>query len=205
MFSSGFAESALDADLQDSSPDDASVSDIGAYAQHFDDSDAEDEMFDLDQDCSSEYLERDDGPVDDGYRPPQADLPTTINRPASMSVDDDPEHHHTTRKAVDGDEETRHTRQKLSHPSTPRARELALEQLEVQSETTRSSNTSPVEIVPFGPPEPEVPGPKKTRVVIRDVAYTTYRAVLYYVRAFPCHPSLLALLIFAHSVCAALH
>lgn len=28
------------------------------------------------------------------------------------------------------------------------------------------------------------PGPPKTRVVIKDVAYTTYRAVLYYVRRF---------------------
>ena len=45
MFNSGFAESTSDADLlqEASVPDDASVSDVGAYAQHFDDSDAEDE------------------------------------------------------------------------------------------------------------------------------------------------------------------
>lgn len=31
---------------------------------------------------------------------------------------------------------------------------------------------------------PQWPGPPKVRVVVRDVAYTTYRAVLYYVRMF---------------------
>ena len=158
--------------------DDASVTD--AYAQLFDDSDAEDEdMLDIDHDLPHDDSEiRDESHIDDNYRPPhnQSYVPST--RPASMSVDDNPEHHQGQRRSEDLEDDGPHTRPKLSHPSTPRERDLALEQLESQSSSTSTVRRTQVEAAPV---EPDLPGPKKTRVVIRDVAYTTYRAVLYYV------------------------
>jgi len=68
---------------------------------------------------------------------------------------------------VTAQEEGRNVRAKLSHPSSPRNPNKRLER---PSEKPQ--------------PQPEIPGPKKTRVIVRDVAYTTYRAVLYYVRTF---------------------
>jgi hypothetical protein len=53
----------------------------------------------------------------------------------------------------------RNVRPKLVHPSSPRSNH--------QNTRPESSST--------------IPGPQKLRVVIKDVAYTTYRAVLYYV------------------------
>ena len=59
----------------------------------------------------------------------------------------------------------RHVKAKLTHPSSSRSRSSAVEH-------------------PVSDPkdEPEEFGPKKVRVIVKDVAYTTYRAVLYYVR-----------------------
>lgn len=182
VFSSGFLESApdIDAGQEANTPDDASVSDIGTYAQHFDDSDAEDEdMADIDQDIPHDGSDvQDDSTLDGSFRLVSLpDAPVSTSRPMSMSVDDNPEHH-GPQTVDENDQEERNIRQKLSHPSTPRARELALEQLDGQS--TRSPKPPQPDVIPVT--KVEVPGPKKTRVVIRDVAYTTYRAVLYYVR-----------------------
>lgn len=79
--------------------------------------------------------------------------------------------------ADDGEDQQaqRNTRPKLSHPSSPRSRDVGLEQ--------PAALPGPVEPKPARTITiPEVPGPKKLRVVVKDVAYATYRAVLYYVR-----------------------
>jgi hypothetical protein len=60
---------------------------------------------------------------------------------------------------------SRNVRQKVAHPSSPRARNA--------------------QIIPSGPTLVERGvGPPKLRVVVKDVAYSTYRAVLYYVFPF---------------------
>ena len=81
--------------------DDASVTD--AYAQLFDDSDVEDEdMLDIDHDLPHDDSEiRDESHIDDNYRPPHNQLYVPSTRPASMSVDDNPEHHQGQRRSED--------------------------------------------------------------------------------------------------------
>ena len=67
------------------------------------------------------------------------------------------------------------------------------EPTEVKFPSPPGSPVTPPEDLMVGPTRPfkkrkrdsiPVPGPPKTRVVITDVAYVTYRAVLYYVRPF---------------------
>jgi hypothetical protein len=68
------------------------------------------------------------------------------------------------------DGQTRNVQPKLSHPSSPRSNDVALD--------TNAHNW----MKPTAPAEgKEVAGPKKMRVFIRDVAYATYKAVLYYI------------------------
>ncbi|KAH9002814.1 hypothetical protein EDB86DRAFT_2898257 [Lactarius hatsudake] len=61
------------------------------------------------------------------------------------------------------DEKPRNVRQKVVHPSSPRG---ANAQILPRSAATATDR--------------DVPGPPKLRVVVKDVAYATYRAVLYY-------------------------
>ncbi|KAF9241135.1 hypothetical protein BU15DRAFT_87359 [Melanogaster broomeanus] len=63
----------------------------------------------------------------------------------------------------------RDARPELSHSSSPRSKDASL-----MTDLDWSHLTVP-------PAKPTVPGPKKMRVVIGDVAYATYRAVLYYI------------------------
>jgi hypothetical protein len=71
---------------------------------------------------------------------------------------------------ADEDQEgVRNVRQKLEHPSSPRSREVAL----------HAQREHPARRVAR-----DIPGPSKKRIVVRDVAYTTYKAVLYYVGHF---------------------
>lgn len=72
-------------------------------------------------------------------------------------------------RATSDDEEQRNVRQKLSHPSSPRSSPP----LEPPVSTTPYNNRS------------VLPGPSKQRVIVKDVAYTTYRAVLHYVELLP--------------------
>ncbi|TBU26008.1 hypothetical protein BD311DRAFT_763462 [Dichomitus squalens] len=198
MFGSGFAESASNVDLRpDPLPsDDASVSETGAIAQYFDDTDLEDD------DNYSVMLDNDhDSLIDDPYPQDVVSgtqlgsedvLPTPITQSATTSLPSES----NKRILISGDEanetrdvlgpdasdeheqSARNTRPKLSHPSTPWSRDVMLEQ-EAQM---RSPPPRAVEILPVqSQPQPDVPGPKKARVVVKDVAYTTYRAVLYYI------------------------
>ena len=62
---------------------------------------------------------------------------------------------------------SRNVRAKLSHPSSPRSREQVIDITEDPMVESKA--------------ELKEPGPRKVRVIVKDVAYTTYRAVLYYV------------------------
>ncbi|OJT12800.1 hypothetical protein TRAPUB_10635 [Trametes pubescens] len=186
MFSSGFAEAAaadssdFDA-LDDSQQDDVSVSSVTAYARHFDDSDFED-------DEESVALENDrdetvEPPPPSGIRSPtladdQKPIPT--DDPSSQkrrAADGDTPSEGEREDAADDGEDAqaqRNTRPKLSHPSSPRSREMGLEQPEAPIDLVVPKPARPITV-------PEVPGPKKLRVIVKDVAYATYRAVLYYI------------------------
>ncbi len=199
VFESGFAESTSDIALEPPSPDDASISDAGAFAQQFDDSDFEDD----------DVLDNDgDFPIDDpdaqanvAGPPPNDDTlsdtsatassgpssSTISNKRASVGDDEVSETHNVLgpdatdeqNDEQDDEQSARNTRPKLSHPSTPRTKEMRLERaVQVPSSPLRTVEILPVQ----SRSEPEVSGPKKARVVVKDVAYATYRAVLYYVR-----------------------
>ncbi|KAI0755290.1 hypothetical protein C8Q80DRAFT_1144109 [Daedaleopsis nitida] len=158
MFSSGFAESELDSRTDGNDADDAS--DVYAFAQQFDDSDYEDEEDAVEMDNDHGF------PVDESEA--QETRPDDDQRPLQTATAVE------SHKRI-SDQSSRNTRQKLSHPSTPRSRELALE----QQGRSCSPTPRPLEVTTtrlFS----EGPGPKKARVVVRDVAYATYRAVLYY-------------------------
>lgn len=187
VFSSGFAEAAPvdsgDGDaLDDSQQDDVSVSSITAYARHFDDSDFED-------DEESVMLEND---RDETVEPPplgELRSPTLAGDRKPISADDTssqkrraedeetPSESERENAADDGEDPQaqRNTRPKLSHPSSPRSRDVGLEQPAAPLGLVEPRSARTVTV-------PEVPGPKKLRVVVKDVAYATYRAVLYYVR-----------------------
>ncbi|KAI8978849.1 hypothetical protein BD414DRAFT_421643 [Trametes punicea] len=195
MFSSGFAEGSshgsagLDHGVQpdENSHDDASVSDTAAFAQQFDDSDFEDDedsvVLNNDQELTVEAPQRltdgtsqiivasDDGSVPDeasgGKRRADDEEPSESDRQEQNNNGDDHDAYQTQRK----------TRPKLSHPSSPRSRLTPLEDTQVEP---ISSTLDQACFIRPGPSH-AVPGPKKVRVVVRDVAYATYRAVLYYI------------------------
>ncbi|OBZ68962.1 hypothetical protein A0H81_11068 [Grifola frondosa] len=170
MFGSGFAEASSDQPTIDvssgsvgvESPDGVDAVDAG---REFDDSDIEDD---------------DDDPMvldDESVR----DKPRDVTEGSRACVGGAPTESWLSTSGNDGTTEPfserqlheteRNVRPKLSHPSTPRSTERTLE---------RSPERRPVASASILPQE-EVPGPKKARVVVRDVAYTTYRAVLYYI------------------------
>lgn len=189
VFHSGFAESSAEIDaLGDTSQtDDASVSDVGAFAFQFDDSDYEDdedlESMSNDQDLPIDDIDLQETLTPDDVGQTSASATTMIsNKRTSVSEDEVLEFNGQfgTDDIDDQGQSARNTRPKLSHPSTPRSRELALEQ---QEERSHLPPLRPLELH-LSRKEPDVSGPKKARVVVRDVAYATYRAVLYYVSLF---------------------
>lgn len=72
---------------------------------------------------------------------------------------------------------------KLSHPSTPRTREIDLGQDHTERSVSHEVQASDLTQGSINASRnlSTLPGPKKMHVVVRDVAYATYRAVLYYV------------------------
>lgn len=71
----------------------------------------------------------------------------------------------------------RNVRQKLSHPASPRSVESGIESEQHMARPGSTSNPADVSRVRLSLPT----GPKKAKVVVNDVAYATYRAVLFYV------------------------
>ena len=91
-------------------------------------------------------------------------LSETYDMDFSGDMDEDP---YMNQSSGAEDEAPRSVRPKLSHPSSPRTTPSLIER-----ERGGSAPNHPV------------PGPAKTQIIVRDAAYATYRAVLYYV-SFP--------------------
>ena len=161
VFNAGFVEASTDQltfEITGDSLDGVdATSEYTALGAHPEDSDEEDEAYDPG--------EADGDPPNSDAEPEEAfemprDLPEPVSVESMEPVDGD-----NSGEGQDG--KSRNVRQKIAHPSSPRA--------------------SGAQIIPRGSapvPEKEVPGPPKLRVVVKDVAYSTYRGVLYYVFPF---------------------
>ncbi|TDL22102.1 hypothetical protein BD410DRAFT_748785 [Rickenella mellea] len=190
MFDSGFAESGNEglrlsvASYTSAESGDGSLTEIastpGSLPRHFEDSDAEDEETMTDQDETED---------EDTFSPtfltaPHTSTSLTIRnsrspsragtRAASPTTSVDDYDHVASADRNDTTDETlseRNVRAKLSHPSSPRQSEKRLLTDEPEDQV----------VAPKRPRnrDPSV-GPQKIRVVVGDVAYATYRAVLYY-------------------------
>ena len=169
MFNAGFVEASSDqftfeiaADTSLDSVD--AMSEYTALGANPEDSDEEDEAYDpgeTDGDPPNSDAEPEDlfEMTRDLLEP---GVSVEVEMPADGVEVETPTDGNNNGEGEDG--KARNVRQKVAHPSSPR--------------------TSDVQIIPRGVAplvEREVPGPPKLRVVVKDVAYATYRAVLYYV------------------------
>ena len=159
MFNAGFVEASTDQltfEITGDSLDGVdATSEYTALGAHPEDSDEEDEAYDPG--------EADGDPPNSDAEPEEVfEMPRDLLEPVSVESVEPADSDHNG-EGQDG--KSRNVRQKLAHPSSPRA--------------------SGAQIIPRGSVlEKEVPGPPKLRVVVKDVAYSTYRAVLYYVFPF---------------------
>lgn len=169
MFSSGFSEASSDQGQQSGVDTDDGASDDTYLGRQFEDSDDEDD----------EYMTRAiDEPSFDGTAELQIEEDAGPSVPvvganhtesSALLAEDD-----TQVSSGREDAQIRDVRPKLTHPSSPGSHDVALYKSE--SDWTKISAL---------PEAKDIAGPKKMRVVIRDVAYATYKAVLYYVSAVP--------------------
>lgn len=163
MFRSGFAEASAD-DLPKSQIDteDIDASSDVTYSYQYNDSDDEDEDFvaDFSEEPSFDSTEETEYLTD-------SSTPTRV--PSVIESGAIPDTSGSTRPtdAVAGEEDLNVTAS-ASHPSSPRSTDASL-----KCRPGEAQSATPTETV-------EVQGPKKLRVVIKDVAYATYKAVLYY-------------------------
>lgn len=170
VFNSGFAEASHDdtpltiANIASPSETNDRASEVTAFSGNFEDSDEEDEDILDNASADISQLEFEDRTLlpEDTNNDEEA-APKFPAEPFTSNIDltDD------TDKAEE-DEDRRNVRAKLSHPSSPRSHDppLAL--------TSGYPNT--------------LAGPSKMRVVVKDVAYSTYFAVLHYVQCLQHFP-----------------
>jgi len=165
VFSSGFSEASSDQGQGGDTDDGDGASDDTYLGRQFDDSDDEDDEF---------MTQTADEPSFDGSVEVQIEedigpsVPTVgITNPESSvhAVEDG-----TQISSGPEDAHIRNIQPKLSHPSSPRNLDVALDKDEPDWMKLSAQPNAKGAV-----------GPKKMRVVIRDVAYATYRAVLYYV------------------------
>ncbi|KAG2112321.1 uncharacterized protein F5147DRAFT_81048 [Suillus discolor] len=162
MFSSGFSEASSDHGQYDVDDGDG-ASDDTYLSRQYDDSDDEDDEFttqtidepSFDGTVESQ-IEEDAGPF---VVPVASTGDTELN---VHSVESDAQ--------MSSGPEDGNIQPKLSHPSSPRSNSVAPD----TNAHDWMKPTAPAKCK-------EVAGPKKMRVFIRDVAYATYRAVLYYI------------------------
>lgn len=152
MFGSGFAEASTDDGVLQSQIDLDAAFDYMSSRQ-YDDSDDEDDNLPTDESSLEGAIETEN--ISGTATPTRAESSTAE---AVADPDAPPED-------VTSGEGERNVKRKLSHPSSPRSATIPLTE---HSPGILSENIT-------------VPGPKKMRVVIKDVAYVTYKAVLYYV------------------------
>ena len=191
MFSSGFSETTEGSVPPGADRDRDSQSDVGdeltseagsfsssKWTRHFEDSDDEDdEVFvdgidhDIDEvqaemtlesaPSSQTTMSSDIVSGADGSTIAASSTPTMIVSEDTATAGLDNE--------LDDPNSNRNVRPKLSHPSSPRSRSsfVSVKHHEPGWHHVSKSDSTP--------------GPSKLRVVVKDVAYTTYRGVLYYV------------------------
>jgi hypothetical protein len=165
VFNAGFVEGSSDQttfEITGDSLDNVdATSEYTSFGTHPEDSDEEDEAYDAGE--ADGDLPNSDAEPEDVFVIPR-DLPEQVSIESVEPADGDLDGEFEVRKP-------RNVRQKVAHPSSPRARNAQI------------LARDPTHV------EREVPGPPKLRVVVKDVAYTTYRAVLYYVFPVFCAPS----------------
>ena len=162
MFNAGFVEASSDQltfEITGESNLDSidATSEYTALGSHPEDSDEEDEAYDPGEADG-------DSPNSDAEPEDVFEMPRDLSEPGISVEAEEPADGGDNHEGEDG--KSRNVRQKIVHPSSPRATDA--------------------QIIPRGaaPVEREAPGPPKLRVVVKDVAYATYRAVLYYVFPF---------------------
>jgi hypothetical protein len=160
VFNAGFVEASSDQFTFEIASD-ANVDNVDATSEytalcaHPEDSDEEDEAYDpgeTDGDPPNSDVEHEDV-LDVPRDSLEPGINTTAEEPAGGDNSGEGE-----------DDKARNVRQKVAHPSSPRGGDAL--------------------VIPRGATpavDRDVPGPPKLRVVVKDVAYVTYRAVLYYV------------------------
>jgi len=170
VFSSGFVEASTDVNMANPQPDHDegdTASDSTYLFRQFEDSDDEEDDI---------MLDLPDEPSFDGTIEP--DVPETGDSHTTPPVVEDSaakyfegtastENSVVPSNIIEGDE-FRNVGPRFSHPSSPRSKDVSL--------VTDPGFPNRVSL------PPERPGPKKMQVVVGDVAYATYKAVLYYVR-----------------------
>jgi hypothetical protein len=128
---------------------------ISSGSRHFEDSDDEDEemLLDTDEDHSPDLSDSDH------------DQSRNITMTSAMSTILTEDESDDTGFAETDDGEHRNTRQKLTHPSSPRTNEL--ERPSTTEQEIIKSSQKPM-----------------TRVIVQDASFSTYRSVLYYASRF---------------------
>lgn len=188
VFGSGFAETSdstaavgadTQSDVDDAASDTASFSSF-KWTRHFEDSDDEDDEM---------LADSPDDPIFETDSSSQTAQPsgglTSEDSVASLpSLFKDTTEKDSATVGSDTEAESRNVRPKLSHPSSPRNTGIGFNSQEPEWQHVAKSDP--------------IPGPNKTRVVVKDVAYTTYRAVLYYVSSpfthiYIIHPKLICI------------
>ena len=160
VFNAGFVEASSDTSTFEIAGDtnldnvDA-ASEYTALGTHPEDSDEEDEVYDPG--------ESDGDPPNSDHEP--EDVPHDFLEPGISVAAEEAEGGDDSGEGED--EKPRNVRQKVAHPSSPRGANAQLIPRSVATTIDR-----------------DIPGPPKLRVVVKDVAYATYRAVLYYVLLF---------------------
>lgn len=172
VFGSGFVEASADVNMANPQPDhdegDTASDSTYLFRQFEDSDDEEDDMSDLS-----------DEPSFDGTIEPDV-TETGVSHTMPPVVEDSAGKHFegtaSTENSVvpsiiiEGDEFLG-VEPRFSHPSSPRSKDVSL-----------VTNPDCLNRVSSPPETPTVPGPKKMQVVVGDVPYATYKAVLYYVR-----------------------
>lgn len=181
VFNTGWAETSSgqpSMDLDSGRSLDTNISDdtseVHSLARQFEDSDDEDDddddmLIDTDTDVNRDHP-RDTIPSEDTHPVIESGPLDALGSWTSVIEEEGP----LQNLADPNDSIHRNVRPKLSHPSTPRSRESPLDQ---QEPDDRCVSSAPSEAAA----NQQLDGPKRVHVVVRDVAYATYRAVLYYV------------------------
>ncbi|TFY81133.1 hypothetical protein EWM64_g2869 [Hericium alpestre] len=170
MFNSGFAETSDQTQVTLPTEETASLandgaSDTNSFHASFDDSDDEDE--EVTEAGGTDTPRFDFEQVDERTAEANATPPQSNEQPAAEPTTS-PREGNEDREDGEGEgNDLRNVRLKLQHPSSPR--------------------TSPERLGRCAGPAAPASGPPKLRVIVKDVAYSTYRAILYYVSG-PLHP-----------------